>query len=346
MICFIALIVFGILGIFSATHRKLALEAFDCVFKRVTLRKCTTGLDVRLKSKITSSFLEKSPKLGQWIYRYFEVLSWAFTILMIGSLVWSGISIYNYVEYGNCNGPNVKDQQGLCIFDPTKENAQISSCGEGELVSSNPLLEPSLQGVNLSLFPQYSGTEVKDEIVYVGCYACANTKKVNPVINQLATENKDTLKFVFIHLPLHQEYGYINKIENCLFVENEAAYWKFHNALMSMPLEQIKDKENVLKELEKITEVITEVNSSEIIYCSENYEAEKLFQAQIKEINKMNVEGTPTIFVNQQVFIGPKPLRVYERALSTQRDWFGISLIVVGALILIMILYFAIFKRE
>jgi len=342
MICFIALIVFGILGVFSATHRKIALEAFDCVFKRITLRKCNTGLDVRLKSKITSSFLQKSPKLGQLVYRYFEILSWAFTILMIGSLVWSGISIYNYIEYGNCNGPSVKDQQGLCLFDPSKENAQISTCGEGELIYANPLLEPTRSGLNSSLFPHYFVEEAKDEVIYVGCYACTNTKRVNPVMNQLITENKNSLNFVFIHLPLHQEYTYINKMENCLFQLDNKAYWKFHNALMSMPLEQIKEKENVLKELEKISEI----NSSEVIICSESNQAEELFQSQIKEINKINVEGTPTIFINEQVFIGSKPLRVYERALSEHIDWFGIGLIALGVGIILVIIYFAVFRRE
>ncbi len=342
MICLIALVVFGILGIFSASHRKIAKEAFDCVFKRVTLRKCTTGLDVRLKSNITSSFLKKSPKVGQWIYRYFEILSWTFAILMVASLVWSAASIYNYVEYGNCNGPSVEDQQGLCLFDPNKENAQISTCGEEELISANPYLSPSRSGVNLSLFPHYYGNEIKDDVLYVGCYACVNTKKVNPVINQLVTENKNTLRFVFIHLPLHQEYSYINKIENCLFENNSNTYWKFHNDLMQMSLEQIKEKENVLKMLREMDNI----NFEDILTCSEDDVAESLFQAQIKEINKMNIEGTPTVFVNDQVFIGPKPLRVYERALSTSKDWFGISLITIGVFIMLIIGYFAIFKRE
>ena len=59
----------------------------------------------------------------------------------------------------------------------------------------------------------------------------------------------------------------------------------------------------------------------------------------------MNLEGTPTIFINDQVFIGPKPLRVYERQLSTHVDWFGYSLLGFSALIILTMLYFAIFKR-
>ena len=53
MICFVALAVFAVMGLFSAKYRPYAKEAFDCVFRRLTLRKCESGLDKRIKSKLT-----------------------------------------------------------------------------------------------------------------------------------------------------------------------------------------------------------------------------------------------------------------------------------------------------
>ena len=111
---------------------------------------------------------------------------------------------------------------------------------------------------------------------------------------------------------------------------------------MQMSAEQVKDKEEVLGILNKIEEI----KASEIIFCSNTIQAEELFQKQLREINKINLEGTPTIFVNDQVFIGPKPLRVYEKQLSTDVDWFGIGLIGLGVLIILIMIYFAVFKRE
>ena len=49
MICILALIVFGILGIFSAKYREFAREAFKCVSLRVTLRKCESRFDEQMK---------------------------------------------------------------------------------------------------------------------------------------------------------------------------------------------------------------------------------------------------------------------------------------------------------
>src|SRR3989344_1495730 len=348
MICFLALIVFGILGIFSASHRKLAQEAFDCVFRKMTLRKCHTGLDLRLKSSITGKFMENHPRSAQIIYHRFEFLSWTFTLLLLLSMVWSGYSGYNYYVYGNCNGPSVDDQQGLCLFDPTGAHSQITkadqalSCSAEDIEEQISGTEPTIKGVDLSLFPTYNPKEVKDQLVYVGCYTCPNTRKVNAVINELATKNKDTLKLVFVHLPLHKEDELISLIENCLYQENPNEFWQFHNALMQAPVDEVKNKEKVLNVLKGSK---TE-EAQKIMTCTESEEIKSLFGKQLYEIQKMNLEGTPTIFVNDQVFIGPKQLRVYERKISTNIDWFGYGLVGLVALIILIMVYYAIFKRD
>lgn len=115
MICILALVVFSVLGIFSVSYRQLAKEAFDCVFKKLTFRKCTTGLDIKVKSQITGLFMRKSPKAAKFIYKYFEVISWIFVIILIVSLFFSAQGVYNYAVYGNCNGPH---DDSFCIFNP------------------------------------------------------------------------------------------------------------------------------------------------------------------------------------------------------------------------------------
>src|SRR3990167_9583355 len=130
MICLIALPILAIMALFSATHRRLFLEAIDCVFRKATLRKCQTGLDERLKSKISGRLINYSPKIGGFVFRRFEILSFIFLILMIASLLFSAQGIYNYIKYGNCNGVNSED---FCIFNLGKNvSCGSESCaGEG-----------------------------------------------------------------------------------------------------------------------------------------------------------------------------------------------------------------------
>ncbi|HLD10795.1 MAG TPA: hypothetical protein VJB89_01825 [Candidatus Nanoarchaeia archaeon] len=130
MICILALIVFGILGIFSVKYRIIAKEAFDCVFRRITFRKCTSGLDIRLKAQITGNLMKKAPNIATKVYKNFEIISWFFTIILIVSLIWSGIGLYNFVLYGNCNG---EDSTEFCIFNGLEGRKEIieqtKSCG-------------------------------------------------------------------------------------------------------------------------------------------------------------------------------------------------------------------------
>ena len=113
MICLIALIVFAILAIFSVSYRPLAKEAFECVWLKTTFRKCKGSLDLRIKSYITAKFMKISPSIAKILYKYFEIFSWMLVLLMIISFIYSGISVYNLVAYGNCNG---EDSNDICVF--------------------------------------------------------------------------------------------------------------------------------------------------------------------------------------------------------------------------------------
>lgn len=112
MICIIALMVFSILGIFSMKYRKFAKDAFDCVLNRVVLKPCTSGLDQKIKSKLTSRLLKRSPRTARFVYKRFELLSWIFTILLFSSMFYSLYGLYNLYAYGTCD-----PHSGNCLFD-------------------------------------------------------------------------------------------------------------------------------------------------------------------------------------------------------------------------------------
>src|SRR3989338_9101514 len=119
--CIIALVIFSILGLFSAKYRAYAKESFRCVSSMITLRPCDTGFDQKMKAKVTSGLMKRSERLGRFVYKRFELISWSFLAVMIVSLFFTGLGIYNLVAYGNCNGPESTD---VCILNP--EGASIA----------------------------------------------------------------------------------------------------------------------------------------------------------------------------------------------------------------------------
>jgi len=105
VLCFIALPILLILSIFSAKYKILARDAFECIGRTVTLRKCKSNLDERIKSHLTGKIIKISPKFGMFVYKRFQIISILFIILTLLSLFFSVTGFANYIKYGNCNGP-------------------------------------------------------------------------------------------------------------------------------------------------------------------------------------------------------------------------------------------------
>jgi hypothetical protein len=140
MFCLVALIIFSILGIFSATHRRLAKEAFDCVFKRITLRPCNTGFDKKIKAKIIGKLLQKNFRVAKFVSRYFGIISWVFVILFFVSSIFSARAIYNLVKYQTCNPQNPQS----CPFTPKQQKE--CQCQEGKVICPEPVRDVCQEG--------------------------------------------------------------------------------------------------------------------------------------------------------------------------------------------------------
>lgn len=139
VLCFIALPIFLILGLFSVKYRILTKDALECLGKTITFRKCKSKLDERIKAHLTGKIIKISPGLGLFIYKRFQLLSIIFIILILGSFFFSITGFINYIRYGNCYGPN---NNGVCIYsdvlgDYTCDNPKLCTseecgCEQGE----------------------------------------------------------------------------------------------------------------------------------------------------------------------------------------------------------------------
>jgi len=307
MPCILALIIFGILGIFSATQRALAKEAFDCVFRRITFRPCNTGFQEKIKGKILSKLIARSTFLAKMVNKHYEILSWVFFILMVGSMIWVLRGGYNFYVYGSCNGLN---QSGFCAFDPSGENNKVTGIGDSSTCGITPQTESlvTLKNVNLSSFPT-ENVGAKDQIVFIGCYACDYSRKAYPDILKLI-ENKKA-EFIFAHYPAKGDTTFLADAGYCVNKIYPDKYWDFNDYLFTVDENYILNKSNLDKILENFNFDVKKVNE-----CINSPETKNIVENQIKELNKTNMYGTPTIFINGKAFVGPKPYRVYRSAIN------------------------------
>lgn len=117
VLCLLALPIFAVLSIFSLKYRKLTKDSLDCLFKTVTLRKCSTGLDDKIRSDVTGTFLKYSPRTARFFYKNYKIISWIILILFLWSIYAGSIGVYNYAKYGNCNG---EASAAFCVIKEVK----------------------------------------------------------------------------------------------------------------------------------------------------------------------------------------------------------------------------------
>lgn len=305
MICILSLIVFSILGIFSATHRALAKEALDCVFRRITLRPCNTGFNEKIKSRMVAKLLNRSVFLARVFNRNFEIFSWVFLILMIGSTFWVVKGGYNYYLYGSCNGLN---QTGFCAFDPKGENNKVT-----EINAQCPVVEKkeenvTLENVDLSSFPT-KNVGSKDTVVLIGCYECDYTRKAYPDIQKLVREKKTN--YIFAHYPAKENTNYLSEVGYCVYREYEERFWSFNDYLFTVDKVEIYQPAYIETILQNFDFDVKKIND-----CIDDPATKEAADNQVSQLRKTHLYGTPTVFINGKGLVGPKPYRVYRSMLN------------------------------
>ena len=280
MICLIALVVFGILGIFSASHRVIANEAFDCVFRRITLRKCNTSFDKKMKSKIMGTLIRKSPKTAKTIYKHFEAISWFFTILMIVSFAYSAVGIFNWVTYGNCNGENIS---GFCIFNVIDGN--------------NPSI--TLSDIPLDEFPSFGPKDAKIQIVEFGCYQCPYTKDAEIEMEKIRENYPNDVHITFVYAPTPHHYNAIRIAEAAAGAYAEGKYWEYHKSLFENQNNldnSVSSKQAVLK----LTLLAQEIGIKNEIFesCPASETTADIVKKSSQYALDLGITQTPTYYVN------------------------------------------------
>lgn len=139
--CIIGIVIFGILGIFSAKYRNYFKEAIKCTVETATLRPCTTGFDKKMQMKISTKLSKVNRKLGNFVFKNFQAISVIFVALMIASLALVGIGVYNWVVFGNCNGP----QGGDCVLNDLTGQPDTATCDQNKIINDLPPALPEIQ---------------------------------------------------------------------------------------------------------------------------------------------------------------------------------------------------------
>lgn len=310
MFCIVAFVILAVLGIFSAARRELAREALNCVLRRVTLRPCNTGFDEKMKAKILGALINRSETAARIFNRNFELIAWIFFLLMLGSTVFAARGLYLFYTTGSCNGVNA---ESFCLLDPGGEHNRMSPASGTCPLKRPSIADLTLKNVGLAGFPAINGGG-RGRIVMIGCYGCSYSRRVYPLLKELA--QRSGAEFIFIDYPTKVKSDLMTRYGQCVYDNAPAVYWRLNDQLFATAAANLDDPAFAAKKVAQLG-----LNSAGIRRCADAPATREKVARLLAEAVKTNFYGTPTVFVNGRAFVGPKPYRVYAIQLQGLLYW-------------------------
>ena len=302
MLCLIALIVCTGLAIGSARYRPLAREALACVFRRVTLRKCTTGFDRRVNAALTGRVMRTHPHAARFLHRHLEGMAWVFVFVLVGSTGYLTYGLTNYFHYGSCYGPV---RRGFCIFDPTGRRSQYS----GILTDYHgPPIIPGSDGA-----PAVGAPDAPVTVIEFGSYTCPYTRRSAAVVSELLTHHA-AVRFVYRQFPLDAvetasatcaedstgpHAGATRAAMAAACAQAEGRFWEYHRLLLSRP--------EALETCGGLLQLAGEagIDQDRFTRCLAEPATLEQVRRDFEDGVRAGMYGTPTFYVNGVTLVAP-----------------------------------------
>jgi protein-disulfide isomerase len=118
-----------------------------------------------------------------------------------------------------------------------------------------------------------------------------------------------TFNLVFAHFPVQGSSTLASRYAMCIYKKAPDIFWKYNDIMFSS---------NKHMDAKGLTGVVKSLglNESEIKECIDSDAIKALVLEQENEIKEAGVYGTPTVFIDGEPVVGPKPYRVYARLIK------------------------------
>jgi protein-disulfide isomerase len=153
--------------------------------------------------------------------------------------------------------------------------------------------------------PVKGPSDARVTLVEFGDFECPNCRQLEPVLKDIFEKYK--VRLVFKDFPLEQVHPWAKTAAiggRCAFTQSPGAFWKMHDIIFGS--QESISPENVW---EKLIEYAGQagLNTDSFKACMSSPEAAKAVEANQQDGLGLNVNSTPTVFVNGRPVVGGDP---------------------------------------
>jgi protein-disulfide isomerase len=123
------------------------------------------------------------------------------------------------------------------------------------------------------------------------------------------------VRLVFRHLPVHGEPA-TRAAEAALCAHEQGKFWEYHDRLFAISL----NEGGKALSLERLKALAGELGLAEEPFarCLDSHKYAQAIKADLAEAKRLEVEGTPTFFINSRKILGAQPYETFREAIEEE----------------------------
>jgi protein-disulfide isomerase len=160
--------------------------------------------------------------------------------------------------------------------------------------------------------PAKGPAAAKVTIVEFSDFHCPYCRGVQPTLNELLAKYGDRVRLVFRHFPVDTLHPAARRASEAAWcAQQQDKFWQYHDRLYLVG----NDATPVT-----LARIATDVglDASKFSACTAGKDAPAAVEQDIDQARRLNLNGTPTFFINGRPFIGRQPIENFTRVIDEE----------------------------
>lgn len=164
--------------------------------------------------------------------------------------------------------------------------------------------------------PTLGNSDAKVRIVAFSDLTCLYCQRAEKVLAEILQEYQGKVSFVFKNLPLEPKglSGLASQYYVAISMQNESLGWKFYETMF-------QNRDKLLSGGEEYMRAAAQemgVNMKQMDSARRSKKVQKIIDEDIKDGEKLHIEGTPFFLINNLVIRGAVPKDIFRRAIEIE----------------------------
>jgi protein-disulfide isomerase len=160
--------------------------------------------------------------------------------------------------------------------------------------------------------PAKGPATAKVTIIEFSDFHCPYCRGVQPILSELMTKYGDRVRLVFRHFPVDQLHPSARRASEAAWcAQQQDKFWQYHDRLY------LVGNDATPGTLSRIASDVG-LDTTKFNACTSSKEAPAAVERDINQARRLNLNGTPTFFINGRPFIGRQPLESFTRVIDEE----------------------------